>query len=246
MLHFHKVHKFFFCNNEALYQQILKTSLKYNIKINIWYYPKSSSEINGNGWVERRIYLLYLSSMRRFHIIKRNLARAFSGTFLVLVCNFMKTGILLRKWKGNALLWRKMVVLGKVQPISLLKLPLPLPWVLPTLRYSWYSHHIGSPVSNQGRFCWLTNTASAQLHFHPTYPGGGWWVPATRHPCYRAATCAREARRKAEAPLRDGFHHRQSFTQPRLLLTHGVECEAVWHAYRWRICSLCSSVWDFP
>lgn len=102
--------------------------------------------------------------------------------------------------------------------------PLPLPWVLPTLRYRWYSHHIGSPVSNQGRFCWLTNTASAQLHFHPSYPGGGGWVQATRHPCYRAAMCGRrEAGRKAEAPLRDGFHHRQSFTQPRLFLTRGVE-----------------------
>lgn len=33
--------------------------MKYNIKINILYFPKSSSEINGNKWIEIGIYLLY-------------------------------------------------------------------------------------------------------------------------------------------------------------------------------------------
>ena len=102
--------------------------------------------------------------------------------------------------------------------------PLPLPWVLPTLCYSWYLRHIKSPVSNQGRCCWVTNTASAQVHFHPSCPGGGGWVQATRHPRYRAATfCSgREARRKAEAMGDDGFHHCQPFAQLRLFLTRGV------------------------
>lgn len=62
MLHFRKVHTLLFYNNKTLYQQVL-TQLKYNIKINVWYYPKSSSEINGNEQVEIGIYLLHWDEM---------------------------------------------------------------------------------------------------------------------------------------------------------------------------------------
>lgn len=90
--------------------------------------------------------------MRWFGIIKRNLARGFSSTFLVLVCNFINTYILWSKSKGNALFWRKTGVLGKLQPILFLKPSSNhLPWALPALCCSWYLQYIKSPASNRGQ-----------------------------------------------------------------------------------------------
>lgn len=224
MLHFHKVHTFLFYNNKALYQQILKPSLKYNIKINILYYPKSSSEINENGWVGRGMYLLYLSRVRWLGISKRNLARIFSCTFLVLVFSFIRTFV---KMRGKCPVLEEDCCAGKasthIASKTSSKQPVLLPWVLLTLCCSWYLHHIKSPVSDQGWFCLVTNMASAQVHFHLSYPGKGWWVWATRQPHYRADTSCSgwEARRKAEAMGHDGFHHRHTFAQLRLFLTSG-------------------------
>lgn len=165
--------------------------------------------------VELKEEFIYLSRMRWFGIIKRNLARFFSSTFLVLVYNFVKTYILLRKWEGNALFWRKTGVLEKLQPIFLLKpsqeAPLPLPWVLPALCYSWCFHHIISPVSDWGWFCRIRNVASAQVRFHPSYPQGGWWVPDTRHPHLGLERSHEEGR--SHGGMDDGFHHRQPFAQ---------------------------------
>lgn len=76
--------------------------MKYNIKINIWYYPKSSREINENGWVERGIYLLYLSRVRWSGTMKRNLERVFFQYFLC-SSHFIRPFTFLTKSKANAL-----------------------------------------------------------------------------------------------------------------------------------------------
>lgn len=187
MLYFHKVHTFLFYNNKALYQQILKPSLKYNIKISILYYPKSSSEMNENRWVGRGIYLLYLSRMRWLSITKRNLPRFFFCTSLVLVFSFIKT-YTSEKMRGKCLVLEEDCCTGKasthIASKTFSKQLISLLWVLPTLCYSWYLHHIKSSVSDQGWFFLVTNMASAQVHFHCHYPGKGWWVWATRQPHY--------------------------------------------------------------